>query len=107
MNVLKLLPNKFKVWALKNLYSDIASKGDEGDTALAHVNSFEVALLRAVGGSGTINAKTGLLEFKGGGGSKAPTETKSVTTVSTVGDFAVNAWPPTTLIPAPFHCRIP
>ena len=80
MNVLKLLPNKFKVWALKNLYSDIASKGDEGDTALAHVNSFEVELLRAVGGSGTINAKTGLLEFKGGGGSKAPTETKSVTT---------------------------
>ena len=80
MNVIKLLPNKFKVWALKNLYSDIASKGDEGDTALAHVNSFEVELLRAVGGSGTINAKTGLLEFKGGGGSKAPTETKSVTT---------------------------
>lgn len=80
MNVLKLLPNKFKVWALKNLYSDIASKGDEGDTALAHVNSFEVELLRAVGGSGTINAKTGLLEFKGGGGSKAPAETKSVTT---------------------------
>jgi len=79
MNVLKLLPNKFKVWALKNLYSDIASKGDEGDTALAHVNSFEVALLRAVGGSGTINAKTGLLEFKGGGSSK-PAETKSVTT---------------------------
>ena len=80
MNVLKLLPNKFKVWALKNLYSDIASKGDEGDTALAHVNSFEVALLRAVGGSGTINAKTGLLEFKGGGGSSKPSETKAVTT---------------------------
>ena len=79
MNVLKLLPNKFKVWALKNLYSDIASKGDEGDTALAHVNSFEVALLRAVGGSGTINAKTGLLEFKGGGGSSKPSETKAVT----------------------------
>tara|TARA_R100001369_G_scaffold71739_3_gene99687 strand:+ start:2204 stop:3487 length:1284 start_codon:yes stop_codon:yes gene_type:complete len=79
MNVLKLLPNKFKVWALKNLYSDIASKGDEGDTALAHVNSFEVALLRAVGGSGTINARTGLLEFKGGGSSK-PSESKSVTT---------------------------
>jgi len=78
MNVLKLLPNKFKVWALKNLYSDIASKGDEGDTALAHVNSFEVALLRAVGGSGTINARTGLLEFKGG--SSKPSETKSVTT---------------------------
>ena len=78
MNVLKLLPNKFKVWALKNLYSDIASKGDEGDTALAHVNSFEVALLRAVGGSGTINAKTGLLEFKGGGGSSKPSETKAL-----------------------------
>ena len=80
MNVLRLLPNKLKVWALKNLYMDISSMGDEGDTTLAHVNPDEVALLKASGGSGTINARTGLVEFKGGGGSKAPTEQKSTTT---------------------------
>ena len=72
MNVLKLLPNKLKVWALKGLYMDVASMGDGGDTTLAHINLAEVALLKASGGSGTINARTGLLEFKGGGGSSAP-----------------------------------
>jgi hypothetical protein len=80
MNVLRLLPNKLKVWALKNLYMDISSMGDGGDTTLAHVNPDEVALLKASGGSGTINARTGLVEFKGGGGSSAPAEQKSVTT---------------------------
>ena len=82
MNVLRLLPNKLKVWALKNLYMDISSMGDGGDTTLAHVNPDEVALLKASGGSGTINARTGLVEFKGGGSSSAPApvDQKSVTT---------------------------
>ena len=81
MNVLRLLPNKLKVWALKNLYMDISSMGDGGDTTLAHVNPDEVALLKASGGSGTINARTGLVEFKGGSSkAPAPTEQKSVTT---------------------------
>jgi hypothetical protein len=83
MNVLRLLPNKLKVWALKNLYMDISSMGDGGDTTLAHVNPDEVALLKASGGSGTINARTGLVEFKGGGGSSSPpppVDQKSVTT---------------------------
>jgi len=80
MNVLRLLPNKLKVWALKNLYMDISSMGDGGDTTLAHVNPDEVALLKASGGSGTINARTGLVEFKGGSSKSAPTEQKSVTT---------------------------
>ena len=80
MNVLRLLPNKLKVWALKNLYMDISSMGDGGDTTLAHVNPDEVALLKASGGSGTINARTGLVEFKGGSSKSAPTEQKSTTT---------------------------
>jgi len=75
--LLKLIPNKIKVWLIKHLYADIAAMGDGGDTALAHVNSMEVALLKAHGGAGTINPRTGLVEFKGkgGGGSSAPQET--------------------------------
>tara|TARA_R110000803_G_scaffold36876_1_gene79292 strand:+ start:730 stop:2010 length:1281 start_codon:yes stop_codon:yes gene_type:complete len=71
--LLKLIPNKIKVWLIKHLYTDIAAMGDGGDTALAHVNITEVALLKAHGGAGTINPRTGLVEFKGkGGGSPAP-----------------------------------
>jgi hypothetical protein len=66
--LLMVLPTKFKVWLLNILYKDIAAKGDAGDTELAHINSFEAKLLMAIGGSGTINTKTGLKEFKGGGG---------------------------------------
>ena len=77
--LLKIIPNKIKVWLIKHLYADIASMGDDGDTALAHVNTAEVALLKSHGGAGTINPRTGLVEFKGkgGGGSSAPQESKS------------------------------
>jgi len=80
--LLKIIPNKIKVWLIKHLYADIASMGDDGDTTLAHVNLKEVAILKAHGGAGTINPRTGLVEFKGkgGGGSSAPTETKSYST---------------------------
>jgi hypothetical protein len=83
MNVLRLLPNKLKVWALKNLYMDISSMGDGGDTTLAHVNPDEVALLKASGGSGTINARTGLVEFKGGGGGSSAPATSTTTNIPT------------------------
>jgi len=53
--------------------------GDGGDTELAHVNLAEIALLKASGGLGTINGRTGLREFKGGGSSK-PAETTSYST---------------------------
>ena len=77
--LLKIIPNKIKVWLIKHLYADIASMGDGGDSALAHVNTTEVALLKSHGGAGTINPRTGLVEFKGkgGGGSSAPQESKS------------------------------
>jgi hypothetical protein len=46
---------QLKIWLFKQLYKSIAKHGREGDTELAHVNSYEVELLRLVGGSGTIN----------------------------------------------------
>ena len=50
------------------LATDLGKLGREGDTELAHVNPWEQKLLKAVGGSGTINPITNLKEFKGGGG---------------------------------------
>jgi len=50
------------------LAKDLGKLGREGDTELAHVNPWEKKLLKAVGGSGTINPTTSLREFKGGGG---------------------------------------
>jgi len=53
------------------LAKDLGKLGREGDTELAHVNPFEKNLLKAVGGSGTINPITSLREFKGGGGGQS------------------------------------
>ena len=50
------------------LAKDLGKLGREGDSELAHVNPFEQKLLKAVGGSGTINPITNLREYKGGGG---------------------------------------
>lgn len=61
-----------KVSLFKELYDDIAECGMGGDTELAHVNDFEVSVLKSLGGSGTVNQLTGLMEFKGGGGSPPP-----------------------------------
>jgi hypothetical protein len=41
----------------------VASKGRYGDTMLAHITPSEARLLKARGGSGTINPQTGLPEF--------------------------------------------
>jgi hypothetical protein len=43
--------------------SRLAAKGRNGDTELAHVNPEEAALLHAMGGSGTVNPRTGLREY--------------------------------------------
>lgn len=63
MNIAEMSINS-KVSLLKELYNDIASKGQDGDTMLAHINPYEAKLLKAHGGSGTINPTTGLPEFK-------------------------------------------
>jgi len=79
MNLLKLLPTSLKLWLLKHLYKDIAVKGRMGDTTLAHINIEEAALLKAHGGSGTVNPATGLLEYGKGGGSPPPQNNTSTT----------------------------
>ena len=47
----------------KNHLSNIAQQGRHGDTELAHVTKQEKNLLESVGGSGTINPRTGLKEY--------------------------------------------
>jgi len=48
---------------LKSLAQELQSKGRNGDTMLAHINPQEAAMLKAMGGSGTINPDTGLPEY--------------------------------------------
>lgn len=54
--------------AAPNQLAQAANKGRHGDTLLAHINPHEARLLASLGGSGTINPKTGLLEFWEDGG---------------------------------------
>ena len=63
MSIAKMSMND-KVSLLKELYYEIAGKGQDGDTMLAHINPQEALLLKAHGGSGTINPNTGLPEYK-------------------------------------------
>jgi hypothetical protein len=57
---------------LKSLAQELPQYGRMGDTMVAHINPQEAALLKSLGGSGTINPHTGLPEFGmfgiGGGG---------------------------------------
>lgn len=64
---------KLKIWLYNWLAKDLGKLGREGDTELAHVNTWEANLLKAHGGSGTINPVTGLREYKGGGGGQTQT----------------------------------
>ena len=59
---------KEKVQLFQELYKDIAGYGNHDDVELAHINSFEAKVLKALGGSGTINEITELPQYFGGGG---------------------------------------
>ena len=48
---------------LADVTNYLQSRGRYGDTMLAHINPEEAELLKAFGGSGTINPETGLPEF--------------------------------------------
>lgn len=50
---------------IKGLAQNIQSMGRNGDSILAHIMPQEAAMLKRMGGSGTVNPKTGLLEFFG------------------------------------------
>jgi len=60
---LKKLPISEKIELFNRLYEDISGKGVDNDTELAHVNKYEASVLRALGGSGTINPSTNLVQF--------------------------------------------
>jgi hypothetical protein len=80
--LLKLLPIKVKIALYDALYKDIGDQGEEEDRELAHVNAYEISLLKSVGGTGKINKKTGLKGYfgGGGGGGPAPAPASSTTT---------------------------
>jgi len=61
-----------KIELLNCLYHDLSGHGTDGDTELAHINVQEAAILKALGGSGTVNEITGLRQYGKGGGSPAP-----------------------------------
>jgi hypothetical protein len=64
-------PQGFRQGGLAEAAEALRQKGRGGDTILAHINPQEASLLKAMGGSGTINPATGLMEFKGGNPLKA------------------------------------
>lgn len=50
--------------SLKAAARKVQAAGRDGDTVLAHINPAEAALLKRMGGAGSINPKTGLPEYK-------------------------------------------
>ena len=74
-----------KICLYNALYEDLAGKGIEGDTELAHVNKAEMVVLLDMGGSGTINPNTGLIQFMGGG--SPPPPPPAPTSVSQTSEF--------------------
>lgn len=84
-----MIPKRIKVWLIKRLYKDIAAEGRMGDTQLAHINDYEARLLKSVGGSGTINPATGLVEYgKGGGGGQQPAAQQSTSYSTNLPEYA-------------------
>jgi hypothetical protein len=79
-----------KIFLYNALYEDLANKGIDGDTELAHVNKAEMDVLRAMGGSGTINPNTGLIQF---GGGSSPPPPPSSQTVSQTSEFPTELKP--------------
>jgi hypothetical protein len=79
-----------KICLYNSLYEDLAGKGIEGDTELAHVNKAEMAVLRTMGGSGTVNPNTGLIQF---GGGSPPPPPPSNTSVSQTSEFPAELKP--------------
>lgn len=61
-------PQGFAKGGLAGAAEALRQKGRGGDTILAHINPQEAQMLKAMGGAGTINPATGIMEFKGGGG---------------------------------------
>ena len=59
-------PQQFARGGLARSARSLQAMGRSGDTILAHINPREAEVLKRMGGSGTVNPNTGLMEFKGG-----------------------------------------
>lgn len=57
-------PQQFAKGGLVSMAKKVSAAGRHGDTMLAHITPREAAMLKAMGGAGTINPATGLVEFK-------------------------------------------
>ena len=66
-----------KVLLYNFLYEELSGKGICGDTELAHVNKHEMAVLRSMGGAGTINENTKCVQFFGSPPPPPPVQTVS------------------------------
>ena len=83
---------KRKIDLFNKLYKEIAGHGINGDTELAHINKYEAAVLKAMGGSGTVNEVTGLKQYGFLGGddpapAPAPAATTTVKQVSDLPEY--------------------
>lgn len=54
---------QFAEGGIASVMNNLSQQGRFGDTMLAHINPQEAEMLKAMGGSGTINPQTGLPEF--------------------------------------------
>jgi len=61
--ILGLFPKVLKKWLLNILDKDIANKGNWDDTKLRFLSKGEAFFLKTIGGSGSINQKTGLKQY--------------------------------------------
>jgi hypothetical protein len=75
---------------LQALFDEIAAQGRNGDTMLAHINPQEAELLKALGGSGTINPETGLPEFWGWSSVRDSVLGAPAAAVNTVNDVVID-----------------
>jgi len=83
-NIVSKLSTTEKIELYNCLYTDLSGEGIGGDTELAHVNIEEMQVLRDMGGSGTVNPNTGLIQFMGGspgGGGGGPAPASNTQTV--------------------------
>lgn len=85
-DILASLSTLEKVELFKRLYEHIAGMGINGDTELAHINKEEGAILKMMGGAGTINEETGLIQYFGGSPPPPPAASSTVTQQQTIPD---------------------
>ena len=78
------IAKKIELYTL--LYEDLSGMGIDGDTELAHVNKEEMSVLRSMGGSGTVNPRTQLVQFMGGGSPPPAQASQTIRQEATIPD---------------------